>query len=93
MVPHRYALAQLAEAMIVQAIPQLWLAHQKNLQKLPTVSFQIGKQPHLFEQLVERESPSFLETSYLLIYGHLPSNAELDDWRFGIRRHAPRLRS
>ena len=35
MVPHRYALAQLTEAMIVEAIPQLRLAHQKNLQKLP----------------------------------------------------------
>ncbi|MEP6625655.1 MAG: citrate synthase, partial [Acidimicrobiia bacterium] len=39
------------------------------------------------EELVERDSPSFLETSYLLIYGHLPSNDEVDDWRFGIRRH------
>ena len=39
------------------------------------------------EQLVERESPSFLETSYLLIYGQLPSHAELDEFRFGIRRH------
>ncbi len=39
------------------------------------------------EELVERDSPSFLETSYLLIYGHLPTNAELDEWRFGIRRH------
>jgi citrate synthase len=39
------------------------------------------------EDLVERDSPSFLETSYLLIYGHLPSRAELDEFRFGIRRH------
>ncbi|MBK5289169.1 MAG: citrate synthase [Acidimicrobiia bacterium] len=39
------------------------------------------------EQLVERDSPSFLETSYLLIYGHLPTLDELDEWRFGIRRH------
>jgi citrate synthase len=39
------------------------------------------------EQLVERDSPSFLETSYLLIYGELPNRAELDDFRFGIRRH------
>ena len=39
------------------------------------------------EGLVERESPSFLETSYLLIYGELPNIAELDDFRFGIRRH------
>ena len=39
------------------------------------------------EQLVERDSPSFLETSYLLIYGHLPTTAELDEFRFGIRRH------
>jgi citrate synthase len=39
------------------------------------------------EDLVERDSPSFLETSYLLIHGHLPSRAELDEFRFGIRRH------
>ena len=39
------------------------------------------------EELVERDSPSFLETSYLLIYGHLPTNDELDEWRFSIRRH------
>ncbi len=39
------------------------------------------------EELVERDSPSFLETSYLLIYGHLPNHTELDEFRFGIRRH------
>jgi citrate synthase len=39
------------------------------------------------EDLVERDSPSFLETSYLLIYGGLPTRAELDEFRFGIRRH------
>ncbi len=39
------------------------------------------------EELVERDSPSFLETSYLLIYGHLPNTDEIDEWRFGIRRH------
>jgi citrate synthase len=39
------------------------------------------------EDLVERDSPSFLETSYLLIYGHLPNREELDEFRFGIRRH------
>ena len=39
------------------------------------------------EALVERDSPSFLETAYLLIYGELPSHDELDDFRFGIRRH------
>jgi citrate synthase len=39
------------------------------------------------EQLVERDSPSFLETAYLLIYGELPTTAELDEFRFGIRRH------
>ncbi len=39
------------------------------------------------EQLVERPSPSFLETAYLLIYGELPSSSELEDFRFGIRRH------
>ena len=39
------------------------------------------------ECFVERESPSYLEASYLLIYGHLPTVAELDEFRFGIRRH------
>ncbi len=39
------------------------------------------------ESFVERESPSYLEASYLLIYGHLPTVAELDEFRFGIRRH------
>lgn len=39
------------------------------------------------EQLVERPSPSFLETAYLLIYGELPSSLELEEFRFGIRRH------
>ena len=39
------------------------------------------------EQLVERASPSFLEPAYLLIYGELPPTAQLDEFRFGIRRH------
>ena len=39
------------------------------------------------EQLVDREHPSFLETSYLLIWGELPTNDELDEFRFEIRRH------
>ena len=39
------------------------------------------------EQLVEREHPSFLESSYLLIWGELPNRAQLDEFRFEIRRH------
>ncbi|MGZ4714577.1 MAG: citrate synthase [Acidimicrobiia bacterium] len=39
------------------------------------------------EEFVERDAPSFLETSYLLIYGHLPTADEIDEFRFGIRRH------
>jgi len=39
------------------------------------------------EDLVEREVPSFLETSYLLIHGELPTRDQLDEFRFGIRRH------
>jgi len=39
------------------------------------------------EQLVDREHPSFLETSYLLIYGELPSTEQLDEFRFAIRKH------
>jgi citrate synthase len=39
------------------------------------------------EQLVEREHPSFLETSYLLIWGDLPTQARLDEFRYEVRRH------
>ncbi len=39
------------------------------------------------EQLVEREHPSFLETSYLLIWGELPTRSQLDEFRFEVRRH------
>ena len=39
------------------------------------------------EQLVEREHPSFLETSYLLIWGALPTQSRLDDFRYEVRRH------
>jgi citrate synthase len=39
------------------------------------------------EQLVEGHSPSFIETSYLLIYGKLPTKDQLDDFRFGVRKH------
>jgi len=37
------------------------------------------------EQLAE--SSTFLETAYLLIYGELPSQKQLDDWREEIRIH------
>jgi citrate synthase len=39
------------------------------------------------EQLVEGHAPSFIETSYLLIYGELPTKQQLDDFRFGVRKH------
>jgi citrate synthase len=39
------------------------------------------------EELVSGPSPSFLETSYLLINGELPTREQLDDFRFGIRKH------
>jgi citrate synthase len=39
------------------------------------------------EQLVSGHQPSFLETAYLLIYGDLPTEAELDEFRFSIRKH------
>ncbi|MGZ8762677.1 MAG: citrate synthase [Acidimicrobiia bacterium] len=39
------------------------------------------------ERLVDREHPSFLETSYLLIWGELPTKEQLDEFRFEIRRH------
>ena len=39
------------------------------------------------EDLVSVPNPSFLETSWLLIYGELPTKAELDRFRHDIRRH------
>jgi citrate synthase len=39
------------------------------------------------EQLVEGHQPSYLETAYLLIYGKLPTRDDLDDFRYGIRKH------
>ncbi|MBM3672336.1 MAG: citrate synthase [Actinobacteria bacterium] len=39
------------------------------------------------EQLVEGHQPSFLTTAYLLINGDLPTLEELDDFRYGIRKH------
>jgi citrate synthase len=39
------------------------------------------------EQLVEREHPSFIETAYLLIWGELPNQTQLDEFRFEVRRH------
>src|SRR5260221_5158891 len=44
-----YSLAQLLEAGIVQAIAQLRLAHQDNLQELAIVGFEIRQQAHLLE--------------------------------------------
>jgi citrate synthase len=37
------------------------------------------------EELAERST--FLETAYLLIYGELPTEAELDEWVTSIKRH------
>jgi len=37
------------------------------------------------EQLCERST--FLETAYLLIFGHLPTTAQLDRWVFDITHH------
>ena len=39
------------------------------------------------EDLVNVPNPSFLETSWLLIYGELPTRAQLDKFRHDIRRH------
>jgi citrate synthase len=39
------------------------------------------------EQLVQDHQPSFLETSFLLIYGELPTRAQLDEFRYAIRKH------
>ena len=39
------------------------------------------------EQLADHEEPSFLETSYLLIYGELPTISERDEFSRAIRKH------
>ena len=39
------------------------------------------------EQHVERDHPSFLETCYLLLWGDLPTQEQLDDFRYEVRRH------
>ena len=39
------------------------------------------------EQLVERDSPSFLENAYLLIYGELPTESALAEFQHSITRH------
>jgi citrate synthase len=39
------------------------------------------------EDLVSGHQPSFLETSYLLIYGDLPNREQLDVFRYAIRKH------
>ena len=39
------------------------------------------------EELVSVPVPSFLETSWLLIHGELPTRAQLDEFRFAVRKH------
>ena len=51
MITHRDALAQLAQAMIVEAVAQFRLAKQNNLQELAVVGFEVGQQANLFEQV------------------------------------------
>ncbi len=56
-----------------------------------SVSFVDGQRGHLeyrgidIEELAEKSS--FEETSYLLLYGHLPTRAELDEFDGELRRH------
>ena len=52
MITHRDALAQLAQARAVQAVAQLRLADQDDLQQLAVVGFDVGKQADLFEQFL-----------------------------------------
>ena len=51
MVADGNALAQLAQAVLVEPVPQLRLPHEHDLQKLPFIGFEIGQQPHLLQQL------------------------------------------
>ena len=54
MVAHGDALAQLAEAVLVEALAQFRLAHQNNLQQLAFIGFEIGQQADLFQQIVRQ---------------------------------------
>jgi citrate synthase len=38
------------------------------------------------EQLAD-QSTSYLEVAYLLLYGDLPNQAQLDDWRHNVKIH------
>ena len=51
MVAHRDALAQLAQAALVELLAQLRLADQHDLQELALVGLEVGEQAHLLEQL------------------------------------------
>jgi hypothetical protein len=52
MITHRDALAQLAQARAVQAVAQLRLAQQDDLQQLAVVGLDVGEQADLFEQVL-----------------------------------------
>ena len=52
MIPHGDALPELPEPGAVQPVTQFRLAQQDNLQQLAVVRFEIGNQPHLFEQFL-----------------------------------------
>ena len=54
MITHRDALPQLAELVAVQAVAQFRLSHQNNLQQLAVVGFDVGNQPHLFQQILRQ---------------------------------------
>ncbi len=50
-VAHGDALAQLAQAALVEPVAQLGLADQDDLQQLALVGLEVREQPHLLEQL------------------------------------------
>ena len=52
MITHRDALAQLAQAVAVQAVAQFRLAQQDDLQQLAVVGLDVREQAHLFEQFL-----------------------------------------
>jgi len=54
MIPHGDALAELTQLMAVQTVAQFRLAHQDDLQQFAVVRFDVGNQPHLFQQILRQ---------------------------------------
>ena len=63
MVADSDALTKLSEAMIIQPLAQLGLAHEHNLEELAVIGFEIGKQSNLFKE-IEGEILGFVDDQH-----------------------------